>query len=84
MASIDVTVHPDPERIAVWHYSHEGAGAFSTLDIRTDGASVTIFVHSRAVLEALEAVLTEIALEMSAQDASDQVPSEMADWPVPA
>ena len=80
MASIDVNVHPDPKRIAVCHFQE--AGPFSTLDLATEQGRVAIFVNSRAVLDALEAALTEIALEMSAQDAADQVPSEMADWPV--
>ena len=79
MASIDVKVHPDPKRITV---RYSPGRTVHTLDLRDENAKVAIFVNSRAVLDALEAALTEIALEMSAQDASDQVPSEMADWPV--
>ena len=84
MASIDVRVHPDPKMITVRHYPPKGAGAFSTLEILTDEASVAIFVHSRPILDALTAALGEIRAAMDAKDAADQVPSEMADWPVAA
>ena len=58
--------------------------AFSTLKIATDGGAIQIFVHSRALLAALTTALGEIRAAMDAQDAADQVPSEMADWPVAA
>ena len=82
MASIDVAVHPDPKGIVVCHFSE--AGPFHTLELRTGNAEIAIFVNSRAVLDALTAALGEIRAAWDAQDASDQVPSEMADWPVGA
>jgi hypothetical protein len=42
---------------------------------------VSIHVSTRAVLDALTAALAEIRAAMDAQDARDQVPTEMADWP---
>ena len=84
MASIDVDVHPDPKQITTQHYPAKAAGAFSTLKIATDGGAIQIFVHSRALLAALTTALGEIRAAMDAQDAADQVPSEMADWPVAA
>ena len=81
MASIDVGIHPDPARIGAEHF-HNG-DPFSVLRIRADGGRADIFVHSRAVLGALYDALDEIRTDMdkAAQTASDQVPTEMADWP---
>ena len=45
------------------------------------GLRVSIHVENRAVLDALTRALGEIRAAMDAQDARDQVPTEMADWP---
>jgi len=92
MASIDVGIHPDPSGITTKHFpgGPPRGRTFSTLEIRVGASHVAVFVDKRAVLEALQAALHEIesdfgrseqAAMKAAQAASDQVPTEMADWP---
>jgi hypothetical protein len=53
---------------------------YKALGISDPGGTTSIFVGTRAVVDALTAALAEIRADMD-QDARDQVPSEMADWP---
>jgi hypothetical protein len=79
-----INVHPDAGDIRTEKFS-----GFHTLVIGpTDHTThrLAIFIgpsDRRAVLDALTAALDVVRADMNAaeQDARDQVPSEMADWP---
>ena len=88
MASIDVGIHPDPAGIRSRHFNSDGSafgGPFSTLECAMDAGRVDIYVHNLATLDAIQAALDEIRVNLPArlQTASDQVPTVMADWPAP-
>lgn len=87
MASIDVGIHPDPSGITSKHFPGGSPASFSTLEITVKESHVAVFVDKRPVLDALQRALNAIRDDFNAaesaaiQDASDQVPTEMADWP---
>jgi hypothetical protein len=76
MASIGVSIHPDPAGIQARRYAHSPGDAFSTLDLMVAGEThASIFISTRPVLDALQAALDAIRADM---DAADALP--IADW----
>jgi hypothetical protein len=65
MASIDVGIHPDPAGITTRLFL-SAPPAFSTLEFNVRDCHVRVYVHNRAVLDALQAALDEIRADMDA------------------
>ena len=59
------------------------AGRARLIRVGAVGVGLTIHIKDRATLDAFDAALDAIRADMIAadQDARDQVPTEMADWP---
>jgi len=53
---------------------------YRTLRVADSGGVTSIFIYTRAELDAFYRALDELRADMD-QEARDQVPSEMADWP---
>jgi hypothetical protein len=76
VASIDVGIHPDPAGIRVEHF-HDFR-PFSIVRIATDMGRADIFVHNRAVLNALQAALDEIRGDMGRAEQAEMAAKRTA------
>ena len=76
MALIDVGIHPDPAGIGARRFP--GRDAFSTLDLDAGEFHVSVFVTKRTVLDALQAGLDAIRVDMDAADAAIPASGEIA------